>query len=319
VGQKKNDLIDALVQLKLDERILAEAKNASGAVPPVFLWNADRAVEGDRNAVARAENTLKTWNIPERDIEAVYKEAEEISKRHGKRDKSKEDQWPRVELRAPEDGTIVERNVSLHEVVVDNTMNLFQIAKVDRLLVVANASEDDLPALLKLRTDQRHWTVRTVGAADQGISGPIDEIGSQIEVSQHNAVVKGTIANPEGQLRAGQFISASVDLPPPSDVVEIPASALIDLGNQCLIFVQPNKDQPRYTLRRVQVTHRFDKTIYVKSQLTDPEMAQTLEEMEEAMLHKQPLTEGELVLAAGALVLRKELASQESSAGKGAK
>jgi cobalt-zinc-cadmium efflux system membrane fusion protein len=319
VGQKKNDLIDALVQLKLDERILAEAKNASGAVPPVFMWNADRAVEGDRNAVARAENTLKTWNIPERDIEAVYKEAEEISKRHGKRDKAKEDQWPRVELRAPEDGTIVERNVSQHEVVVDNTMNLFQIARVDRLLVVANASEDDLPALLKLRTDQRHWTVRTVGAADQGISGPIDEIGCQIEVNQHNAVVKGHIENPEGLLRAGQFISASIDLTPPQDVVEIPASALIDLGNQCQVFVQPDKDQPRYTLHRVQVTHRFDKTVYVKSQLTDAETALTPEEMEEGMLPKQPLTEGELVLAAGALVLGKELAAQESSGGKGTK
>jgi cobalt-zinc-cadmium efflux system membrane fusion protein len=315
VGQKKNDLIDALVQLKLDEKVLAEAEKSTGAVPPVFLWNAIRAVEGDRNAVARAENTLKTWNIPEKDIEEVYREAEEISKRHGKRDKSKEEQWPRVELRAPEDGVIVERNVSLHEVVVDNTMNLFQVARVDRLTVVANASEDDLPTLLKLRTGQRRWSVRTVGAPDQGIAGPIDEISYLIDVNQHNAVVKGTIDNPRGRLRAGQFVSASIDLPPPDGVVEVPTTALIDEGNQCLVFVQPDPDQPRYTLRRVQVTHRFDRTAYVKSQLTDAETALTNEEKEEGLLPRQPLRPGERVLTSGVLVLRTELAAQESDAG----
>jgi cobalt-zinc-cadmium efflux system membrane fusion protein len=312
VGQKKNDLIDALVQLKLDEKIHDEAMKSTGAVPPVFMWSALRAVEGDRNAVARAESTLKTWNIPQEDIDAVYKEAEEINKRHGKRDKSKEDQWPRVELRAPEDGTIVERNVSLHEVVVDNTLNLFQIAKVDRLTAVANASEDDLPALLKLRTDQRRWTVRTVGAPDQGISGPIDEISYLIDVNQHNAVVKGNIDNPKGHLRAGQFISASIDLPPPDGVVEIPTTALVDQGNQCLVFVQPDPNQPRYTLRRVQVTHRFDKTVYVRSDLSAAEMTLTNEEKEEGLLPRQPLKPGERVLTSGVLVLRKELAAQES-------
>jgi cobalt-zinc-cadmium efflux system membrane fusion protein len=316
VGQKKNDLIDALVQLKLDERILNEAEKSTGAVPPVFMWNAERAVEGDRNAVARALNTLQTWNIPQKDIDAVYQEAEEASKRKGKRDKSKEDQWPRVELRAAEDGIIVERNVSLHEVVVDNTMNLFQIARVERLTVIANASEDDLPALLKLRTDQRCWTVGTVGAPDKGLSGPIDEIGYLIDVNQHNAVVKGTIDNPGGRLRAGQFISASIDLPPPDGVVEVPTSALVDEGHQCLVFVQPDPNQPRYTLRRVQVTHRFDRTAYVRSDPTEAEMALSPEEKDEGLLPRQPLKPGDRVLTSGALVLRKELAAQESGTGK---
>jgi cobalt-zinc-cadmium efflux system membrane fusion protein len=315
VGQKKNDLIDALVQQKLDEKILAEAEKSTGALPPVFMWNAIRAVEGDRNAVARHESMLKTWNIPQEDIDAVYKEAEEINKRHGKRDKSKQEQWPRVELRAPEDGTIVERNVSLHDVVVDNTLNLFQIAKVDRLLVVANASEDDLPSLLRLPTAQRRWTVHTVGAPDQGIPGPIDAISMMIDVNQHNAVVKGNIDNPAGRLRAGQFATTSIDLPPPNGVVEVPTTALIDEGNQCLVFVQPDPDRPHYTLRRVQVTHRFDKTAYVRADLTPAETALTKEEKEEGLLPRQPLRPGERVLASGVLVLRQELAAQESDAG----
>ena len=36
-----------------------------------------------------------------------------------------------MELKAPDDGVIIEQNAALHETIVDNTTNLFQIAKVD--------------------------------------------------------------------------------------------------------------------------------------------------------------------------------------------
>ena len=42
-------------------------------------------------------------------------------------------------MRAPFDGVIVERNVHKDEMVVDNTINLFQIAQVKKLLVIATA------------------------------------------------------------------------------------------------------------------------------------------------------------------------------------
>src|SRR5262249_11989579 len=153
--------------------------------------------EADRNAIDRALNTLKVWGIPKEDIDAVYAEAERVSKNKGKRDRTKAGQWARVELRAPDDGIIIERNVNPHDLVIDNTINLFQIAKVDRLRVLANAPEDDLPTLLNLPPDRRRWTVRTVGASPQeGIPGTIDEISYLIDVNQHNAVIKGHIDNP---------------------------------------------------------------------------------------------------------------------------
>jgi cobalt-zinc-cadmium efflux system membrane fusion protein len=327
VGSKKNDLIDGLVQLKLDEEILERAEKASYAVPEVFLLNARRNVEGDRNAIARALNTLKTWNIPDEDIKAVYKEAEEISKRKGKRDETKADLWARVELKAPDSGVIVERNVSLHEMVVDNTINLFQIARVDRIQVIANASEDDLPTLLELPPERRFWTVRTVGAPDkEGIRGPIDDISYLIDINQHTAVVKGHIDNPRLKdrsrdersriLRGGQFISATVELPAPKGVVEIPVSAIVDDGKQCVVFVQPDASGPVYTMRRVQVTHRFEKTVFVRSRPFDKGEEITTEEKEEGLLPRQPLQKGERVLTTGVLELKKELEDRESKASK---
>jgi cobalt-zinc-cadmium efflux system membrane fusion protein len=315
VGNKKNDLIDALVQLRLDQQILERAEKAyrTGAVPEVFLLNSRRNVEGDHNAIARAENTLRTWDIPEEDLDAVRKEAEEISKRGGKRDKSKDTQWARVELRAPDDGTIVERNVTQHEMVVDNTVNLFQIAKVERLAVLANCPEDDLPTLHALTLAERVWRVRTVGTpAGREPEGPIEEIGYLIDPNQHTAVIKGYINNPKGLIRAGQFVAATIRIPPPTDVVEVPINALVDDGQQSLVFVQTNKDKHEYTLRRVQVTHRFDRMAFVRSTPIPTAEQRTAAEEEQGLLPREPLRPGERLLPTGVGELKAALLELES-------
>jgi membrane fusion protein, heavy metal efflux system len=314
VGNMKNNLIDALCQLRLDEEILEKAEKAfrTGALPEVFLLNAQRNVEADRNAERRAVNTLKTWDIPPADIQAVYDEAKEIGKRKGVRDPDKDQLWPRVELRAPDDGTVVERNLTQLEMIVDGTVNLFQIAKVDRLLVLANIPEDDLPILQALEARDLKWNVRTVGtAAATGVEGPIDEIGYLIDPNQHTAVVKGHIDNPGGRMRGGQFVSATVQIPPPAGVVEVPIDAIVEDGRVCVVFLQSDRDKHYYTMRRVQVTHRFDKTAFVRSEPIDEPLSD--EEKELGMLAKEPLRVGERVLTSGVGELKAALLDLEQS------
>jgi cobalt-zinc-cadmium efflux system membrane fusion protein len=315
VGQKKNDLIDALVQLRLDEEIhkRSEKANTQGALSELALLTALRNVEGDYNAAERAQYTLKVWNIPEEDLQAVYKEADEIARRKGKRDKTKERLWARVELRAPDEGTLVERNVALHEIVVDNTVNLFQIAKVDRLAILANAPEDELPTLQALTHQQRRWSVRTVGfASAEGLPGTIDEIGYLIDPNQHTAVIKGYIDNPGRKIRAGQFVSATVKVPPPAGVVEIPTDALVDDGQQSVVFVQTDAARHHYTMRRVQVTERFERAVFVRSTPIPEEEQLTSTEAEQGLLRREPLLAGERVLQSGAGELKAALLSMES-------
>ena len=43
-------------------------------------------------------------------------------------------------------------------------------------------------------------------------------------------MVRGHIPNPEGLLRAGQFVTATVELLPPKNVVEVPISAVVEDG-----------------------------------------------------------------------------------------
>jgi cobalt-zinc-cadmium efflux system membrane fusion protein len=324
VGNKKNDLFEAVVQLRLDQIILDRAEKAGGSLPEIYLWNARRNVDTDRSAVRRAKNTLKTWNIDDADISSVEKEALQLSLTEGKRENYKEaewaekhNQWARVLLKAPDDGILIERNVTKGEMVVDNTINLFTLAKVDRLLVVANCPEDDIPKLQSLKPHERRWTVHTVGATPgQGVEASIDEIGWIIDPNQHTAIIKGYINNPDKTVRAGQFVSATINLPPPKGVVEVPIDAVVEDGQQCVVFVQRDPTKASYTMRRVQVTHRFDKSAFVRSTPIPENERITLEEKDLGMLPKEPLQPGERILEKGVGELKAALLDKESEVNK---
>jgi cobalt-zinc-cadmium efflux system membrane fusion protein len=386
VGNKKNDLFEAIVQLRLDQVILDKAEKAGGALPDIYLWNARRNVDTDRSTVIRAKNMLRTWQIPQEDIQAVIKEAETLSLTEGRRDNYKEaewgekqDRWAKVVLKAPCSGLIIERNISKDEIVVDNTVNLITIARVDRMAVLANLPEDALEVLDKLKPDQKKWTIQTVGANGQApwyrltdessatlrnagmpdvvlikldsllqktlereqflaevrgrltktemdrfeklllkhtnvkvLPGTIDEIGWGIDPNQHTAVIKGYIDNPGGKLRAGQFISATVNLPAPDDVVEIPASAVVEDGRQSVIFVVTDEQKGHYTMRRVEVAARFDRVVFVRSTHLPEDEQLTPPEREEGMQPRQPLQVGEKVLTSGVLELKATLLDRQT-------
>ena len=249
VGSKKNDLLQALVQLNLDQEILDRVEKNRLAIPEVMYLTYVRSVQGDRTEINRALNNLNLWDIPQDEIDALQVEAKKISADKDAWSKTPEGRWVnRVkqgtddkdnccqgerergreplgpgDIAAPLDGIIVERNVHKDEMVVDNTVNLFQIADVSRLLVIASCPEDSLPSLEALNSSQKRWSVRTVGAGSAtGLAGTIDEIGYMIDPNQHTAVIKGYVENPGKRIRGGQYVSATVNLPPPDDVVEIP-------------------------------------------------------------------------------------------------
>ena len=335
VGSRKNDLLDALVQLELDQKILDEAQKHNQAVPPVFKLTYERAVHGDRNAVSRALNNLKLWDIPQDEIDALQIEAAKISSdknawlktpegRWVNREKQAkgakvlphqdtENPWGRVTLRADLDGVVVECNVRKGEMVVDNTVNLFQIADVSKLQVIANCPEDALPSLESLDRRERKWTVQTVGtAAATGLAGTIDEIGYLIDPNQHTAIIKGYVDNAGQRIRAGQYVTAAVNIPPPDDVVEIPDDALVDDGRQSLVFVQPDAARHEFTMRRVQVTNRFDRTAFVRNKPMLKGEQLTAQDKEEGLLPIETLRPGERVLVSGSVELKAALLDLES-------
>jgi cobalt-zinc-cadmium efflux system membrane fusion protein len=337
VGCKKNDLLDALVQYELDQKIY-DRQSRSPAISELQLDLQFRNVQQDRNAISRALNTLVAWNIPQEEIDALHEEAKKISSnkdawfktragrwvRREKQgatghdpDKENENEWGKVTLRAPFDGIIVERNPTVHEIIQDPTTNLFRIAQVDRLLVVANAPEDELPTLNALKPEERVWSVQTVGATSvSGLKGRIAEIGYLIDPYQHTAIIKGYIDNPKELIRAGQFVSCTIQIPPPPDVVEVPSDAVVEDGKYAVVFVQSDPAKHVYTMRRVQLTHRFEKTVFVRSKPFTKEQQLTAEESELGMLPLEPLRPGERILRTGVGELKAALLDLESRSTK---
>jgi cobalt-zinc-cadmium efflux system membrane fusion protein len=319
VGNKKNDLVDAIYQLKLDDQIMKRWESKVSIVPDIMLWTQQRTVIGDINAIERAVSMLRAWGIPEEDIQALRKEAEAVKpedaqKRLRLHDRANFERWARVEIKAPADGVVVERNLTLHEIVVDNTTNLFQIADPAKLFVTANCPEDELPLLEGLQESSHGlipWTVKTVGSPP--LSGYIDDISYLIDPNQHTAVVKGYIENKQARLRGGQFISATVELPPPEDVVEIPISAMIEDGQDTVVFVETDAAKQQYTMRRVGLTNRFQDTVFVRSKPFAKEEQLTPEEAERGLLPKEPLRPGERILQTGVGELKLALLSRESA------
>ena len=299
LGEKKSELADALSQLHFDQEQLAKMSDAAheGAISEARLRQQERNVEADLTAVARAERTLRVWRLSESEIDSVKQEAERIRARKGRRDPEQERTWARVEVRAPLDGVVVEKNVAVGDI-IDTTTDLFKLANVDSLTVWANAYEENLPALLDLPPEKLRWTVRVnADPSMKPLQGRIDKIGYISDPAQHTVMVMGRVDNPGGRLRAGQFVTATVELRPVAQEVAVPASALVEDGRESIVFVQPDPQEPCYSLRQVSVAWRSQSEVHLRSSLDAGDSARGL----------RPIQPGEQVVAGAAIQLRSAL------------
>jgi len=326
VANKKNELIDGIYQRRLDEEIVKRMEARPDQAPEALVLTARRNVQADLIAINRAEDGLRTWGLPETEIQALRNQAERVKlddaqKRLREHDRSDFDRLARVEVRSPADGIIVERNVSLHEIVVDNTYPLLQVVKLEPgasgpwLTVFANVPQDFVPTLEGLRRsspERMRWTVKTVHG--KPLVGSIDDIGWLIDPNQRTAVVRGHVENKQGELRAGQFVSAAVELPVPRDVVEVPSDCVVDDGQQNVIFVQKDLTKPNYTLRRIEVAYRFDKTVFIRSKPFAKGEEITPDETEKGLLPKEPLLPGERIVQSGVGELKAAISAREAEA-----
>jgi cobalt-zinc-cadmium efflux system membrane fusion protein len=258
LGEKKSELVDALSQQHLDTETLKRLEKLyeDGTISERQYRDQERAVENDRITVSRVLRTLQTWRVADEEIKEVQTEADRVIAGATALSGEQAQQWARVELHSALDGVILERNVAVGDIVT-TTDDLFKVADLSRFRVLAYAYEEDLPSFDALPVEQRRWTITV--PADPGIpaqQGKIEQIGRIIDPMQHTALVMGWVENKDERLRAGQFVTATVELPPPGNEVVLPASALIEKGGEKLVFVQTSSD-PVYTQRRVSVSRQL--------------------------------------------------------------
>jgi membrane fusion protein, heavy metal efflux system len=301
LGEKKSELVDALARLRLDRQRLEALQELGkrGATTANAIREAERQVEVGEIAATRADRTLHSWMLTDAEIDIIRAEADRIYK-HDERNKEAETNWARLDMVAPIDGTIVEKNVTIGDI-VDTTLDLFKIADLSRLNVWLHAYEEDLPYLEKLPRPIRARISLPSSPEAGELDAKIDRIGEIIDPFEHMALLIGSVDNPKGELRAGQFVTGKVQIPPEEGVVEIPAKSLIDDGNQAFVFVQPDPKVFRYVRRRVAASRRYFDVVYVRSELSE----------QQREIGIQALQPGERVVSSGGAQLEEMLQSRQ--------
>ena len=138
----------------------------------------------------------------------------------------------RFELRAPYDGLVVERNLSIGEAVKEDTP-IFTISDLSTVWAEVHIPAKDLPYV---RMGDK-VTLRAT-AFDAQTTGTVAFIGALVGELTRMAKARIVLANPQGAWRPGLFVSVDVKAAEVRVPIAIETDALQTLGTQQVVFVR---------------------------------------------------------------------------------
>ncbi|MDX3740280.1 efflux RND transporter periplasmic adaptor subunit [Pseudomonas sp.] len=138
----------------------------------------------------------------------------------------------RYELRAPFDAVVVEKHLTVGEV-VDATSNAFTLSDLSRVWATFAVAPRDLDKVVTGRDV-------TVSAPDLGaqVQGKVNYVGSLLGEQNRAATVRATLANPNGAWRPGLFVNVAVSVDRFDAAVAVPESALQTWEAQTVVFAR---------------------------------------------------------------------------------
>ena len=138
----------------------------------------------------------------------------------------------RYELRAPFDAVVVEKHLSVGEV-VDATSNAFTLSDLSRVWATFAVAPRDLDKVVTGRNV-------TVSSPDLGaqVEGKVNYVGSLLGEQNRAATVRATLANPNGAWRPGLFVNIAVSVERFNAAVVVPESALQTWEEQTVVFAR---------------------------------------------------------------------------------
>ncbi len=142
-----------------------------------------------------------------------------------------------VTVTAPISGTVVDREITLHQTVTVEAASkpLMTILNARTVWATANIYEKDLS---QVKIGQR-VNVKVASLPNRIFSGRITVIGSVVEGETRVVPVKAELDNSDGLLKPGMFAELEVltDLSP-NAVLVIPSSAVVDANGKKIVYVQ---------------------------------------------------------------------------------
>ncbi len=185
----------------------------------------------------------------------------------------------RFDLKSPLDGTVVERSVTVGQMVgTDPAQMLYTIADLSVLQIVAEVYERDLSRVAKGTT----VSVTVEAYPDEMFAGTIVYVGDVVDPATRTIKVRCNVTNPNLKLKPEMFARVRLKIGPGNPVLVLPREAVLEVGGQEFVFVQAADG--RYVRRPVVTGVASGETVQIR----------------------QGLEPGERVVVKGALLLKGE-------------
>jgi cobalt-zinc-cadmium efflux system membrane fusion protein len=184
---------------------------------------------------------------------------------------------PSITLFAPIGGRVIESKAVLGAM-VDQSTEILMLMDPTTLWVDAEIYERDIA---RVHPGQR-VSISVPAYPDESFSGRLSYVGDVLKEDTRTVTVRTEVANPEHRLKPGMFADVQISLNGGSRAVVVPAEAVLDDGQERIVFV-PADDG--FEARAVRVGARSDGQLEILG----------------------GLDEGETVVTAGAFQLKSKL------------
>jgi multidrug efflux pump subunit AcrA (membrane-fusion protein) len=140
----------------------------------------------------------------------------------------------------------------------------------------------------------------------------VDLLCPAIEPNQHNPMLMGYLPNKDHKFLVGQFVTATLQMPPEDNTAEIPTSAINEYNGQSFVFLK-GMNEGEYFIRRVAVVRRYAEYTVVRTasggtgKLRPQDEAFSAYEVKQGRYPVRPLQIGDQVVVHGVVELTTSL------------
>jgi cobalt-zinc-cadmium efflux system membrane fusion protein len=139
----------------------------------------------------------------------------------------------RYEVRAPFDGTVLEKHIASGEAVKEDA-NIFTLSDLSSVWAEFAVTADHLEAV---RVGQQA-TVRPVAGAGEAASGKVDYVGALLGEQTRAATARIRLANPASAWRPGLFVNVSIAAQPAQAALAVRTEAVHTVDGASAVFVR---------------------------------------------------------------------------------
>ena len=252
LGAAKSDYAKAVADLERSEKALNLDRDLFEvkAISEKEVHDAENEYRKAAAEKERAASRLLALGLPQAQLKNVA---------------NREDTSTQIVVRAPRGGVIVERNVTSGQAVTfgqsDTPTNLFVIADLSSMWVVADVYEPDIP---KVRLGQS-VAITPPCCPNERFDGKVTYISDSVDPQTRTVKVRAVVPNRGRMLKAEMFVRATMNTGS-STVLAIPQSAVQSEEGQTFVLV--DKGNGRYERRPVKLGSDLDGIVEVVAGIT---------------------------------------------------